>query len=81
MYVFSINTTFFLTVDQNNFGKKIPVFQVIFLCQEKQSLTACREQSAVSNSFLFQCSRLLADLKRLSEFKDTKDKVDPYPLF
>ena len=38
------------------------------------------EQSAVSNSFLFQCSRLLADLKRLSEFKDTKDKVDLYAL-
>ena len=43
---------FFLTVDQNNFGNKIPVFQVIFLCQEKQSLTAwSSQQSATASCF------------------------------
>ena len=46
------NNFFLQYLGQNNFGKKIPVFQVIFLCQEKQSLTAwSSQQSATASCF------------------------------
>ena len=75
-----LNTTTFSHSKSEQVWKEDTSVSSHFFMPRKAVLDSM-EQSAVSNSFLFQCSRLLADLKRLSEFKDTKDKVDPYPLF